>query len=322
MNFTKPITYNSLSINAIGFLPTGQPSSGYLLDSFEPSNVEVAAYFEKRALRDGADASDVFFGKRRINAIVTVFGSTLGDFWDKTQDLLAAFSPTLALNANSAQLGFIPFDFYQPTADIVTWPLSAYPDGIPLRYYLRPSAPPAYVARRDSSGGVAANGMSNQYSIPLVARDPIKVSISGASSTGTTYTNNGDTPTYPFIYISATTSTGTWTGDINGAFWTVNVNGSKFTAAQASSSNVWLLDCNAGILYGPTTTGVASLATAHFKDLLPGESGSSAFRFLVRRMDRLDAASDFPTLAAGANTVTHGGSLAPAQTGVWRHAFQ
>ena len=62
------------------------------------------------------------------------------------------------------------------------------------------------------------------------------------------------------IAAAATTATGTWTGSVNGAAWTVNVDGSKFTNAHAASSNRWLLDCSAGILYGPTTTGIGDIS--------------------------------------------------------------
>ena len=261
----------------------------------------------------------MFLGRRTVRIVVAVYGSTQGDFWDKAQDLVAAFSPTIAYNNDSDSLGFRGFDFYQPTADIVTWPVSAYPNGIPLRMYLRPFSVAGQPIDRDTDGGVASRGLAKKFTVTLVAKDPLKFSITGSSSTGSTYTTMGDSPVYPYLYISATTATGTWTGTLNGSSYTVNVDGSKFTAPQAAGSNLWLLDCGAGILYGPTTTGLASLATGEFPGVLP-DGGTP--RFLVRRMDRLDGSSAFPVLAVGANVRTVGGTLSPTQTAQWRDAFQ
>lgn len=294
--------------------------SGYLVDSIDPWSIEVAQTFEKRALRDGADASDVFLGKRSVRLVVSAYGSTKGDFWDKAQDLLAAFSPTLALNADTAQLGFLPFDFFQPTADISTWPTSTYPNGIPLRMYLRPVSIAGQVMDRDTDGGIASLGLAKKFTIGLVARDPLKVAINGTSSTASSYTNKGDTPVYPFIYIAATTATGTWTGTLNGASWTVNVDGSIFTTGASATSNYWLLDCMANTLYGPSLNGGSSLSGEDFHEgTLPVRT---TVHFLRRRMDALDANSTFPTLAPGANARTVGGSLSPTQFCEWRDAFQ
>lgn len=324
MRFDAPITYNSLTLNNIAATPSGAAMSGFRVDSWDPWAIETAEAMEKRALRDGYDAGDVYLGRRTVNMIVSVFGSTAGDFYDKTQDLLAAFSPTISYSTNSTLLGFLPFDYWQPTADISTWPVSTYAYGIPLRMYLRAASIRGQAVDRDNDGGVAAGGLSKRFTITLRAINPLKFSVSAASSTTSTYTNLGDSPAYPFISIAATSATGTWTGAINGAAWTVNVDGSKFTAAQALTNNVWLLDCASNILYGPTTSSVASLTTGEFKGYVPtdNDTGTPTYRFLVRRMDRLDANSTFPQLAVGANTVTTGGTLSPTQTGQWRHAFQ
>jgi len=285
VDFTKPITFNSLGINTLVGAPTGKAQSGYLLEQFDQSNLEIAAYAEKRALTDGIDASDVYLGRRRINAIVTVFGSTQGDFWDKQQDLLAAFSPTVAYTADTANLGFLPFDFYQPTADIATWPTSAYPDGIPLRYYLRPSQPPAYNARRDELGGTPALGLSNKYALALVARDPRKVAITATSSTASSVTNLGDYPAVPTIVWVSTTVTGDLTITIGAAVLSVNID---------ATSTTYTFDCNLKAFYKGATI----------------------------RMDLMYHNSKFPTLAPGTNGITvSGGAVGQRPTVVFRHSF-
>lgn len=324
MDLSKTISYTyissgtstaTLQLNTRTETAGGIPASGYLVDQVNVSDIEVAAYAEKRALQDGVDASDVYLGRRRIAMIVSVYGSTRGDFWDKTQDLLAAFSPTIAYTADSANLGFLPLDFYQPTADIVTWPTSAYPNGIPLRYYARPSLIPTYEINRDTDGGTAGIGLTKKFRVSLVCRDPRKYAQTETTSQTTTLTNNGDYPTIPrFVYISATSATGTWIGTLNGASWTVNVDGSRFTAAQAATYNRWALDPAGGILYGPTTTGLTD-GNRYF----PG--GDSNFTNIVKRMDRLQSGSTFPDIAPGANTLTVGGTLAPTTHTAWRDAF-
>jgi hypothetical protein len=202
VKLSLPITYNgwtaSLTRN-----PSGVPSSGYLVESVEPSGINAVGYLDKRALADGVDAGDIFLSGREFGMIVTVFGSSEGDFWDKADDLLAAFSPTLAYEADTANLGFLPFDFYQPTADISTWPTSAYPSGIPLRYYLRPAMPPKYNILRDDVGGTAGLGVAKKFAIDMIARDPrkyLQTSQSLTISTTTqTATYRGNYPSWPIV---------------------------------------------------------------------------------------------------------------------------
>lgn len=228
MDLSKPISYNSLSVNTHTRTSGGVPMSGYAVDEVDTSEVEVAAYLEKKALSDGIDASDVYLGRRRIAMIVTVFGSTKGDFWDKTQDLLAAFSPTLALNADTANLGFLALDFYQPTADISSWPTSTYPDGIPLRYYVRPTATPGYKVVRDKDGGNSGKGMSKQMSLSLIARDPRKVAQSlTTASTPSAY--KGDYPTGVTITLTSRSQTGDGLLQIDNNVLSVNIDTASAT---------------------------------------------------------------------------------------------
>lgn len=216
MDLSKKIWYNALTVNGVMTPVAGTPLSGYTVDSVEPAAVDVRGYKAPRATADGMDASDVFLGERRFGAIISVYGSTRGDFWDKAQDLLAAFSPTIAYNADTANLGFLPFNFYQPTADISTWPTSTYPDGIPLLYYVRSAHAPVYLIRRDEDGGQAGLGLSKQFRVTMAARDPRKylqsestVTIaSTASSATSSIAYLGDYPTTGTITIVSGSATG------------------------------------------------------------------------------------------------------------------
>jgi len=213
MDLTKPITYNSLTAsNNLANTP-GVAKSGYQWEQINISNEEVSAYFEKTALMDGDNASDVYLGRRTINGILGVYGSTRGDLWDKLQAALVAFSPTIAYRGDTQALGFLAFDFYRATANISSWPVSAYPNGIPQRFYARPSSPPTYMVRRDETGGSSSRGGSIALSVALVAKDPRKylqttdsaavtLGVSGSTST-TAY--KGDYPTLSRLLTSSAT---------------------------------------------------------------------------------------------------------------------
>jgi hypothetical protein len=173
MDLSKPIVYNSLSINTVTTSTSGYPTSGYLVERFDWVPVGQREYREDRALQDGAQMSDVYLRAQPLNMIVAVFGSSSGDFWDRVQDLRAAFSAPLCYASDTANLGFLPLTFYQPTGDLSTWPTSAYPNGIPLQYYVRATGPLSGSVSRDRSVSLG-RGLAERFMVPLVARDPYK----------------------------------------------------------------------------------------------------------------------------------------------------
>lgn len=209
MNFTAPVSYGGLSINTAVAAP-GIPTRGYRLDRFSPEPPPPSSYVEKRALADGLDVGDVYLSGRGFGLVVTALGTSAGDFWDLSQDLFAAFSPTIAYASDSAERGFTAFDFYQPTADIVTWPTSAYPNGIPMRYYMRPSSGPAYTLER-STDIAGDRGHAKPFTIPMTARDPRKF-LQSATTTGQFTTSfqtasyRGDYWTHPIVTFSVSSA--------------------------------------------------------------------------------------------------------------------
>lgn len=289
MDLSKTISYNSLTVNgSLAPVAGGAGMSGYAVEQVDVTPVDVTQRLDKRALQDGLDAQDVFLGGRHITAIIAVFGSTHGDFWDKAQDLLAAFSPTLAYAADSANLGYLALDFYQPTADIVTWPTSAYPSGIPLRYYCRPMSPPSYVMRRDEQGGAAALGLAKRFSLSLLARDPRKYVQTAETATigtsTTTQTNLGDYPTPATFTITAGAFTGAMAFTVAGNAFTINVD---------STTATYTIDTVAGTIR---------------------KSG-------VLNMSLLTAGSLRFDLPVGASTAVRGSVVGATVSMTYRHAF-
>jgi hypothetical protein len=228
VDLSKAISYNSLSINTATRSAGGLPTSGYIVNKFQPYPPTIDSYFERRALADGMDAGDVYLAERRFGLIVTVLGTSQGDFWDKAQDLLAAFNPTIAYSTDSANRGFLPLDFYQPTADIATWPTSSFPNGIPLRYYVRPMHQPVYIIERDKDGGTASRGFSKRFEISLHARDPRKYLQTMIATTVTsspqTASYRGDYPTWPVLTWSMSAAGSSAFGlSLGGATWAINL---------------------------------------------------------------------------------------------------
>lgn len=198
MNLNGEISYNGWT-NSLVRSAGGGAMDGYIVENVRASNVDATAYLEKKALQDGLDAFDVFLGARRLDVDIAVYGSSRGAFWDNADALIAAFSPVLAFDADTANSGFLPFNFEQPTANTSDWTSGL----IPLRYYVRPLAPPTFDIRRDAAGGTDAKGMSGVYRASLIAKDPRKYLQTEISvtmlSTSQTAVYRGNYQTWPTI---------------------------------------------------------------------------------------------------------------------------
>jgi len=270
VNLQATISYNSLSINTATRSAGGGPTAGYRVMRFAPDPPPPVSYLEKRALADGLDAGDVFLGGRSFGLIVAAYGSTEGDFWDKAQGLFSAFSPTIAYDADTANRGFLAFDFYQPTANIATWPASAYPDGIPMRYYMRPSSGPVYVLERDKDNP-DGKAHSKQFSIPLVARDPRKYFQSATTTPQWTVSNQlvtyrGDYWTHPIVTFSLSAgghSAFALRHDIGAYFAVINL--------STESSGTFILDHSKGTLTKSGVSKAGLVSSANYGVVESGE---------------------------------------------------
>lgn len=247
MDLTKDIWYNSYTIAGVTRTSGGVPAYGAQLEGVTFSQAEITGYFDKSALKDGMDSGDVYLGRRIIDIRASVFGSSKGDGFDRLQAFLAAFSPRLAYNGNTANEGFAPFNFYTPTADISTWPTSSNPNGIPMRFYARPSALPTWSVRRDASGGVAANGIAFDVTAQLVAKDPRKYHQTQTtltlSTSSQTATPKGDYPTWGAVVVTKSATGGSATFTI--------VIGTSTTIVDLSSStgSTYTLDLEHRLFY-------------------------------------------------------------------------
>ena len=267
MDLTKPISYNGWTASQSLSKAAGSRLSGYLVKSVQVTDVDATQYMEKRAVHDGMSAADTYLNGRRIVMIVSVYGSTRGDAWDKLADLQEAFSPTIAYDADSANLGFLALDFYRPTADIATWPTSANPSGIPQRIYARPLFPPRYPLQRDGDGGT---GVALDTRVEMIARDPRiyhqtqqSVSLSTSSQTAT---NRGNYPSWPIVTFSIT-ATGSSALTVVTAGYSVAINFSS------QSSGDFTLDySNRTLEAGGTSYANLYTGTPVFKQIAAGGS--------------------------------------------------
>jgi hypothetical protein len=203
VDLTKPVIYRGLDLNSLTTtaLPSaGVPLGGLSIKRIQYSDVAGEGYREKRSLADGYDAGTVYLGFRNVNIQGEVFGQSTNDLWDRLQDLRTTLTPTLAYADAPEDLGFMDIEFYRPTGNLAEWPLSQYPDGIPLNIRARPLSQPSFIVDEQHSQGFDDYGLRMPYTAALWAKDPLiyvrpltKVLMSGTTGSGI-YTNRGDYP--------------------------------------------------------------------------------------------------------------------------------
>ena len=191
INSTDYIDLNSLA----GVRAGSSPLSGYKVESVNYNTVAANGFMDNQALRDGTVVTESYLGARGIDIVVSVYGETLGDFWDKLDQLSAALQP-MPKDFNN-NYGLRPLRFFQPT-----W-AGAYnfPNGIELELTCRPSALPTYnVARRDSIG-IPGGGFAQPVSIRLLAPNPRKKYISSQTATAlsSSVTHRGTATVYAVL---------------------------------------------------------------------------------------------------------------------------
>ena len=272
MDLGGTVTYNGLSLNTVTRQSGGLPMSGYQLERFTADPPPGTAYLEKRANTDGLDAGDVVLGGRAFALVVTAYGTSEGDFWDKTQALIRAFTPTVASAADTANLGFLALDFYQPTANVSSWPVSTYPSGIPMRYYVRPQESPTYALERDRDGGVVG-GRSKVFTIRLVARDPRKYAQTAITAAVTTAVSTA-------VYKGDYNSFGIWSWSQsaagNSAFVIVTNTFSTVINMSSKTTGTFTFDTAKGTFEDATGTSLWSLITT-IDGYSPLQSGSTYY---------------------------------------------
>lgn len=162
---------------------------GTQINDINVSELPAVGYTEKSALTDGLDASDIYQGGRRITITGQTNGSSRGNAFDRFQDILYAFNPTLAMIDHAEDKGFAPFTFKYPTAD----PDVLFGDtSFDAFIRCRPARQVAYDLNRDRSGGKDSAGLAIPWVGVLEAIDPRiyvdeeqTVDLAGVTSSGT-----------------------------------------------------------------------------------------------------------------------------------------
>jgi hypothetical protein len=199
-----PLDINSLRDPAsIG----SAPASGYLIEQVDFSSVPITAFTEDTPLVDGVDSYDPYLSARNISIVLSVYGNTYGDFWDKVTALNAAFQaqPKAANTGTYPALaadGQRKLSFSQPKA------AGSYS----LYMMVRPMALPRFVTESGSAAGLSERGYSVKCSITLMAEDPYKyfateTTVSRTGSGTLSVVNSGTTIAWPVVTWNITAST-------------------------------------------------------------------------------------------------------------------
>lgn len=167
MDLTKAITYRTFSLNSLT-KDANQNLVGCEVTQVEYPGVPGVGYDEKRALADGYDASDVFLGKRLIGLTGALYGTTRGEFFDLKQALVSAMTPTSAYAQSPGDKGFLPFDYYEPTENLVDFPLGY----IHKMVFARPVRQPSLILASDATGGADGQPLSLKWTGLLECKDP------------------------------------------------------------------------------------------------------------------------------------------------------
>jgi hypothetical protein len=247
-----PLDINSIrDPNAIG----SSPVSGYMIEQVDFSSVPVTAFTEDTPLVDGIDSYDPYLSARTISIVLSVYGSTYGDFWDKITALNAAFQaqPKAADTGTYAALdadGKRKLSFSQPKA------VGSYS----LYMMVRPMAMPRFVTDAASAAGDATRGYSVRCTIGLIAEDPYKYfettsTVSRTGSGSLSVVNTGTTIAWPVVTWNVNTSS------------TVSVAlGSELVEHTAVASNV------TDTFKTATSTSSSTLTSYEFFSIPPGTS--------------------------------------------------
>lgn len=172
MDITRDILYRNFLLNntavaadvdASDGLGTG--IAGCIVDDFDPDDVDVVQFSEKRAEADGMDVGNPFLGGRRIRITGTIYGKTRAACYDVLWQLRATLSPVLAAREIPADKGYLPLYFSVPTND------PNYAGAIAMRALVMPKGFRGPV-NKHQHGGQDADALAIPWSAVFVMRDP------------------------------------------------------------------------------------------------------------------------------------------------------
>ena len=209
MDFNQPISLQTasatfLQLNTItSAAGPATPLSGYAVDGVNLSPSAVRGYTVEQAQRDGIQGAEAFLGPRNVTLIVSAYGSTIGDFWDKVDTINGAMDPYP--DAFLSDDGFRQLRFYSPTASTTKQVFMT----------VRPAQMPGIAVTKNQSVGTSARGFAVNTQAVFLAKDPRKISVSESTvsiSVGTTtvaYT--GNYKYFPTVIVTASGSAASYT---------------------------------------------------------------------------------------------------------------
>jgi hypothetical protein len=185
------------------------PLSGYSIEQVDFSSIPINAFAEDTPLLDGIDSYDPYLGGRQINMMIAVYGSTVGDFWDKVNALNEAMQaqPKAADTGTYAALG------EDGKRKLSFTQISDAAADYSLYMMVRPLSMPRSVTEKAASSGVESKGYAAMFQVNLLAEDPYKYFASTRSFTRTgsgtiSVINSGTTIAWPTVtWANATSAT-------------------------------------------------------------------------------------------------------------------
>lgn len=201
MDFNKKIeiqvsSSSYLNINSItSAAGPYTPLSGYVVEAVAFGQSSVRGYAAESAQRDGIQAAEAFLGPRNIGITVSVFGNSLGNFWDRVDSITSTSDPYPP--DFSSDDGFRKLVFTSPTGSTSN----------EVYMMVRPLSAPQISINKNYSIGASSKGFATNTTISMVAKDPRKISTTERTSSisvgTTTVTYSGTYQSFPTIILTA-----------------------------------------------------------------------------------------------------------------------
>ncbi len=232
MDTTRDIVYRGFKLNDASIRENidpvrgiGKGITGSVVDSWDPSDVDIVQFLEKRALQDGMDAGPVYRGARRLRTAGTLYGKTRGLLYDAYFDFLAAMDPVLAMREEPLDKGYRPLTFAVPTNR------AAFEDtgAIDMMFLALPRAK-QIVWQRDQQGGSDGDSLAIPWQATFLMKDPRvlaltpqDIDLSAGGTIAGDFDNRGLYLTYLDMVVEVTGTAGTIAITFGGSTLTITV---------------------------------------------------------------------------------------------------
>jgi hypothetical protein len=195
IDLSRPVTYRSIDINDATLV--GDNLIGTQIKRVRPGAVDGVGYIEKKAGSDGMNASDVWQAGRTILMECVTYAASRGDLSDRLQNILAALTPRSAYTESPGDKGFLPLQFYAPTARVEAVVINSvevaqWSSGeITCFVNARPKAQPQFLIDRDATGADDNDALAIEWSVAFDCIDP-RIYISPRIDTSLVQAGAGD----------------------------------------------------------------------------------------------------------------------------------